>query len=211
MRARSLVNCAGLHADRVARMCGVDPGIRIIPFRGVYLQLRPECRRWVRGLIYPVPDPALPFLGMHLTRTIDDRVEAGPSALLALSRGAHDSRPQRCARLWDFADTLSFPGFWRMAGRHWRSGLVEWRRAVSERQFLRALQRLLPTVRADDLVGRRSGVRAQAVDRVGRLLDDFYILKTNDSVHVLNAPSPAATASIEIGRRVAERLLHLTR
>lgn len=208
VRARGLVNCAGLYADRVARMCGLDPGLRIIPFRGVYRELRPERRHWVRNLIYPVPDPALPFLGVHLTRTIDDRVEAGPNAVLALSRDGYGTRS---VSLRDLADTLSFPGFWRMAGRHWRSGLSEWRRAVSERQFLRALQRLLPVLRANDLVGARSGVRAQAVDRAGRLLDDFYFLEADNAVHVLNAPSPAATASLEIGRRVADRLLHVTR
>jgi L-2-hydroxyglutarate oxidase len=207
VRARSLVNCAGLYADRVARMCGVEPGIRIIPFRGVYYALRSECRHLVRNLIYPVPEPTLPFLGVHVTRTIDDHVEAGPNAVLALKRQGYGPWS---VSLRDLADTLSFPGFWRMAARHWRSGLVEWRRAVSERQFLQALQRLLPAVRANDLVGGRSGVRAQAVDRAGRLLDDFYMLETDNAVHVLNAPSPAATASLSIGQRVADRLLHLT-
>lgn len=204
-RARSLVNCAGLYSDRVARMCGVDPGIRIIPFRGQYYELRPERRHLVRNLIYPVPDLRLPFLGVHLTRTIDDRVEAGPNAVLAFKREGYGPRS---VSLRDLADTLSFPGFWRMAGQHWRGGLGEWRRVVSEQHFLRALQRLLPGIGAYDLTRARSGVRAQAVDRAGRLLDDFYILETDHAVHVLNAPSPAATASLSVGRSVADRLLH---
>ena len=203
VRARSLVNCAGVYADRVARMCGVDPEIRIIPFRGEYYELRPEARHLVRNLVYPVPDLTLPFLGVHLTRTIDNRVEAGPNAVLALKREGYS---RRSASLRDLAEMLWYPGFWRMAGRHWRMGLGEWRRAASERRFLNALQRLLPGVAAHDLVRGRSGVRAQAVDRTGRLLDDFLILETDNAVHVLNAPSPAATASLSIGRRVADRL-----
>jgi len=204
LRAGRLVNCAGLQADRVARMCGVDPGIRIVPFRGEYYELAPERRPLVKHLIYPVPDPTLPFLGVHLTRTVDDRVEVGPNAVLALKREGYrswDVSPR------DIADMLSFPGFWRMAGRHWRSGFAEWRRSLNRRQSVRAAQRLVPALRSRDLVGRRSGVRAQAVDRAGRLLDDFYVVETDDALHVLNAPSPAATASLSIGRTLADRLL----
>ena len=206
VRARRLVNCAGLHADRVARLCGVDPGIRIIPFRGEYYDLLPESRHLVKSLIYPVPDPALPFLGVHLTRTIDDRVEAGPNAVLALKREGYN--PWSVSPR-DLAETLWFPGFWRMAGRHWRSGLAEWGRSLSTEQFVRGLRKLVPALSPRDVVRGRSGVRAQAVDRAGRLLDDFCVLQTDDAVHVLNAPSPAATASLSIGRTLA-RLLHPT-
>jgi len=206
VRARRLVNCAGLHADRVARLCGVDPGIRIIPFRGEYYDLLPESRHLVKSLIYPVPDPALPFLGVHLTRTIDDRVEAGPNAVLALKREGYN--PWSVSPR-DLAETLWFPGFWRMARRHWRSGLAEWGRSLSTEQFVRGLRKLVPALSPRDVVRGRSGVRAQAVDRAGRLLDDFCVLQTDDAVHVLNAPSPAATASLSIGRTLA-RLLHPT-
>jgi len=201
VRARRLVNCAGLHADRVARLCGVDPGIRIIPFRGEYYDLLPESRHLVKSLIYPVPDPALPFLGVHLTRTIDDRVEAGPNAVLALKREGYN--PWSVSPR-DLAETLWFPGFWRMARRHWRSGLAEWGRSLSTEQFVRGLRKLVPALSPRDVVRGRSGVRAQAVDRAGRLLDDFCVLQTDDAVHVLNAPSPAATASLSIGRTLAE-------
>jgi L-2-hydroxyglutarate oxidase len=203
VRAGRLVNCAGLSADRVAQMCGVDPGVRIVPFRGEYYELVAERRRLVKNLIYPVPDPTLPFLGVHLTRTIDDRVEAGPNAVLALKREGYSPwivSPR------DLAGMLSFPGFWRMAGRHWRRGWVEWRRSVSKRQSVRALQQLLPGLRPHDIVRGRRGVRAQAVDRAGRLLDDLYVLQSDDALHVLNAPSPAATASLSIGRNLANRL-----
>ncbi len=204
VRVARLVNCAGLQADRVARLCGVDPGIQIIPFRGEYYELVPERRHLVRHLIYPVPDPALPFLGVHLTRTVDDRVEAGPNAVLALKREGY---APWSVSLRDVAGVVSFPGFWAMARRHWHSGWVELRRSLSKRQSAAALQKLVPDLRPTDLVRSRSGVRAQAVDRAGRLLDDFYVLQSDDSVHVLNAPSPAATASLSIGRAVAARVL----
>jgi L-2-hydroxyglutarate oxidase len=207
VRAKRVVNCAGLHADRVARMSGVDPGIRIIPFRGEYYDLAPEGRHVVKNLIYPVPDPTLPFLGVHLTRTIDDRVEAGPNAVLAWKREGY--RPWSVSPR-DVADTLVFPGFWRMARRHWRSGLAEWWRSLNTRQFIRDVQRLVPAIRTRDVIRGRSGVRAQAVDRAGRLVDDFCILQRDRVIHVLNAPSPAATASLAIGRRLAERALSMT-
>ena len=207
VRADRLLNCAGLHADHVARMCGASVEIHIVPFRGEYYELAPDRRDLVKHLVYPVPDPALPFLGVHFTRTIDDRVEAGPNAVLAWKREGY-TRWSVSPR--DVAEMLSFPGFWAMARRHWRSGVTEWQRSLSKRQSLRAMQQLLPALRPGDLVPGRTGVRAQAVDRTGKLLDDFYIVENEDAIHVLNAPSPAATASLSIGRSLAERLLPLT-
>ena len=206
VRAGRLLNCAGLHADHVARMCGANVGIQIIPFRGEYYEIVPDRRGLVKNLVYPVPDPALPFLGVHFTRTIDDRVEAGPNAVLAWKREGY-TRWSVSPR--NVAEMLAFPGFWAMARRHWRSGVREWQQSLSKRQSLGAMQRLLRDLRPRDLVRGRTGVRAQAVDRAGALLDDFYIVESEGAVHVLNAPSPAATASLSIGRRLAKRLLPL--
>jgi L-2-hydroxyglutarate oxidase len=172
-----------------------------VPFRGDYFELIPERRDLARGLIYPVPDPALPFLGVHLTRRIDGRVEAGPNAVLAFKREGYRARD---VSLRDLADSLAFPGFWRLARRHWRTALAELNQSVSRGSFLRALRRLVPTLRADDLVRGPSGVRAQAVDRSGALVDDFRLVQTDRMIHVLNAPSPAATASLSIGERLAD-------
>ena len=208
VRAALLVNCAGLQADRLARACGVDPGVLIVPFRGEYYELVPERRDLVRHLIYPVPDPRLPFLGVHFTRTIDGRVEAGPNAVLALKREGYsgwDVSPR------DIAETLSFGGFWRMAARFARTGVAELARSLSKRAFVSALQRLVPSLRADDVVPGGSGVRAQAIDRSGRLLDDFCIVEGKRSIHVVNAPSPAATASLAIGRHLAARVFERLR
>jgi len=204
VHASLLVTCAGLQADRVARACGVDPGLMIIPFRGEYYELLPSRRDLVRHPIYPVPDPRFPFLGVHFTRTIDNRVHAGPNAVLALKREGY-RRTDVSAR--DIAAMLSFVGFWRMAARYWRTGLAEMERSVSKRSFVRALQRLVPNLRAEDLEPGGSGVRAQAVDRSGALVADFRIVEGRRSLHVLNAPSPAATASISIGRHIARRAL----
>ncbi len=206
VRATRLVNCAGLHSDRVARMCGVDPGVRIVPFRGEYYVLRSESAHLVRGLIYPVPDPALPFLGVHFTRGIDDVVEAGPNAVLALQREGY-SWAAISAR--DIADWAMFPGFWRMAGAHWRVGLGEVRRSLSRPLFLKSLQTLVPGLADADIAPGPAGVRAQAIDRQGKLVDDFRIRVNGRSIHVLNAPSPAATASLAIGRRVAAQLMEI--
>lgn len=202
-RASRLLACAGLHADRVARLAGVEPGVRIVPFRGEYLLLRPDRRHLVRGLIYPVPDPALPFLGVHLTRTVHGEVEAGPNAVLAFARegygwAAVDAR--------DLADALSYAGFWRLARRHARVGVAETIRSLSLPLFVRSLRRLLPALRPGDVRRGGSGVRAQALDRQGRLLDDFVVAETERTLHVLNAPSPAATAALAIGAHLAERL-----
>lgn len=198
-----LINCAGLAGDRVARLCGVDPGLSIVPFRGDYYELRPERRSLVRGLIYPVPDPSLPFLGVHLTRTIHDQVEAGPNAVLALARERYRKLAFVPRDAWA---ALSYPGTWRLLRRYWRTGLAEVRRSLSRTAFAAALARLVPAIRRDDLVPAGCGIRAQAVDRDGKLVDDFRLVAAPRSLHVLNTPSPAATASIAIGRVVAERV-----
>jgi L-2-hydroxyglutarate oxidase len=198
--ARSLVACAGLQCDRVARMCGLDPGVRIVPFRGEYYDLVESRRSLVKNLIYPVPDPRFPFLGVHYTRMVAGGVEAGPNAVLALARHGYRWR-DISAR--DIAGLLAYGGFWRMAGAQWRTGVMELRRSLSKRRFVGDLRRLIPELRASDVIRARSGVRAQAVDRTGKLLDDFHIITGERMVHVLNAPSPAATASIAIGRHIA--------
>ncbi|WP_432102691.1 L-2-hydroxyglutarate oxidase [Streptomyces sp. bgisy091] len=202
VRARVLVNCAGLHSDRVARLAGDDPGARIVPFRGEYYELaRPEL---VRGLVYPVPDPAFPFLGVHLTRGVDGTVHVGPNAVPALAREGY-SRTDVHPR--ELAATLTWPGSWHIARRHWRYGAGEVHRSLSKSAFTRAVQRLLPEVTEADLRPSPAGVRAQAVLRDGTLVDDFLIRDAPHTVHVLNAPSPAATASLPIGREVARRAL----
>lgn len=213
LRAGVLVNCAGLHSDRVALMAGDDPGVRIVPFRGEYYELAKERRELVRGLVYPVPDPAFPFLGVHLTRGVHGDVHVGPNAVPALAREGYD---WRTVRLRDVAGTLAFPGAWRIARRHWRYEVGELHRSLSKRAFTAAVRRLLPEVRTEDLVPTAAGVRAQAVARDGSLLDDFAFAgfdperraaRPSRLVHVLNAPSPAATASLPIGREVARRAL----
>ncbi|MEU5593957.1 L-2-hydroxyglutarate oxidase [Streptomyces sp. NPDC020298] len=202
VRGRVLVNCAGLYCDEVARLTGDEPGVRIVPFRGEYYELaRPGL---VRGLVYPVPDPAFPFLGVHLTRGIDGGVHIGPNAVPALAREGYGwgvVRPR------ETAGTLAWPGSWAVARRHWRYGLGEFRRSVSKAAFTDAVRRLLPAVEQEDLVPAPAGVRAQAVLRDGTLVDDFLIREGPRAVHVLNAPSPAATASLPIGREVARRAL----
>jgi L-2-hydroxyglutarate oxidase len=202
VRARVLVNCAGLHCDEVARLTGDEPGMRIVPFRGEYFTLaRPEL---VKGLVYPVPDPAFPFLGVHLTRGIDGGVHIGPNAVPALAREGYGWGVVRPREL---GATLAWPGSWRIARRHWRYGAGELRRSVSRAAFADAVRRLLPAVEDGDLVPSAAGVRAQAVLRDGTLVDDFLIKEGPRTVHVLNAPSPAATASLPIGREVARRAL----
>ncbi|MET9613441.1 L-2-hydroxyglutarate oxidase [Kitasatospora indigofera] len=212
LRCAVLVNCAGLHSDRVARLAGDDPGVRIVPFRGEYYELAPGRRSLVRGLVYPVPDPAFPFLGVHLTRGVHGEVHVGPNAVPALAREGYDWRTVRPREL---AGTLAFPGAWRIARRHWRHEAGELHRSLSKRAFTGAVRRLLPAVAEGDLVPAAAGVRAQAVARDGSLLDDFAFAgfdpddprSTRRLVHVLNAPSPAATASLPIGREVARRTL----
>jgi L-2-hydroxyglutarate oxidase LhgO len=197
---RVIVNCAGLYSDRLARRMGVIPPVRIVPFRGEYLTLRPEARHFVNSSIYPVPDPALPFLGVHLTRRSDGTVEAGPNAVPAFAREGYSWSQVRPGELWD---ALSYAGTWRLAQRHWRSGYHEVARSLRRRLFVRDVQRLVPGLSAADFTGRHAGVRAQALTADGLLADDFVILETEDAVHVLNAPSPAATASLAIGQSIA--------
>lgn len=199
-RARRLVNCAGLYSDEVARMAGAVPGVRIVPFRGEYYFLRPERRHLVRGLIYPVPDPEFPFLGVHFTRTVHGDVEAGPNAVLAFAREGYTFGRVVPREL---LGTLAYRGFWAMARRYWRTGAYELYRSLSKAAFVRALQRLVPDLRPEDVTPGGAGVRAQAVSPDGTLVDDFRILESADAIHVLNAPSPAATASLAIGRHVA--------
>ena len=194
-----LVNCAGLYADRVARLAGVDPPARIVPFRGEYYELRPDRRHLVRGLIYPVPDPAFPFLGVHLTRMIDGSVHAGPNAVLALAREGYR---WRTVKPRDFLDEATYPGLWRLGRRHYRYGLAEVRRSLSRKRFAASLARLVPAIGPDDLVPAGSGVRAQAVTPSGDLVDDFLVVARDRQVHVLNAPSPAATSALEIAKHV---------
>ena len=203
LEARFLINCAGLYADRVARLAGAEPGLAIIPFRGEYYWIVPERRDLVRGLIYPVPDPRFPFLGVHFTRTIHGGVEAGPNAVLAFAREGYTRQTVR----WDeLRETLAFPGFWALARRYWRVGLYEFYRSLCKSAFVRSLQRLVPEIRAEDLEEGGAGVRAQAVSRDGRLLDDFCIVDSEHAIHVLNAPSPAATSSLAIGHYIVDQV-----
>lgn len=204
VHARFLINCAGLQADRVARRCGVKTSVQIVPFRGEYFKLVPERESLVRNLIYPVPDPRFPFLGVHFTRLVEGGVEAGPNAVLAFSRHGYTKTSFSLRDTWEMA---RYPGVWRMAARYWKTGLAEQWRSLNKRAFVRALQRLVPEVRASDLVPAGAGVRAQALDRSGRLVDDFWIEPAERMIHVLNAPSPAATASLMIGREIADRAL----
>ena len=202
--ARALVNCAGLHCDRVARMAGEEPPCRIIPFRGEYFFVRPEKRSIVKNLVYPVPDPDFPFLGVHFTRTVHGELEAGPNAVLATSREGYRLRD---VSLRDLAEALAYSGLRRFIQRYPRQTLAELRRSVSARVFCRSLQRLVPAIELEDLTPGLRGVRAQAVRPDGTLVDDFLLIEKPDAIHVLNAPSPGATASLVIGEFVASRLV----
>ncbi len=203
-RSKFLINCAGLFSDRVARMMSrsrPETDLRIIPFRGEYYMIVPERRHLVRGLIYPVPDPRFPFLGVHFTRTIHGDVEAGPNAVLALAREGYRKTDVNFSHAWQI---LSYKGFWSMAGKYWKMGMEEMYRSISKPAFVKALQRLLPDIRSEDLVPGGAGVRAQAVSATGALIDDFVIEQTGNAIHVLNAPSPGATASLAIGKKIVE-------
>ncbi|HUC29130.1 MAG TPA: L-2-hydroxyglutarate oxidase [Candidatus Acidoferrum sp.] len=197
----ALINCAGLYSDRISRMAGDDPGVMIVPFRGEYYDLRPERALLVKALIYPVPDPRFPFLGVHFTRRISGKVDAGPNAVLALAREGYRHTD---INLRDLASSIVFPGFWRMARQHWRNGIDEWRRSLSKPAFVRALQRMLPEVSDNDLVPGGSGVRAQALKPDGALVDDFQFVPSGKVLHVLNVPSPAATASLTISKAIVD-------
>ena len=197
----AVINCAGLFSDRISRMAGEESSVIIVPFRGEYYNLVPERSSLVRALIYPVPDPQFPFLGVHFTRRIDGTLDAGPNAVLAFRREGYRRSD---FDLRDLIVSLEFPGFWRMAAKHWRSGLGEFGRSFSKLAFVHALQRLVPELRKDDLVPGGSGVRAQALRRDGILLDDFHFVPSRQMLHVLNVPSPAATASLPIGRFITD-------
>jgi L-2-hydroxyglutarate oxidase len=199
-RAKHLIACAGLHADRVARMCGLEPGLLIVPFRGEYYELVPERQFLVKNLIYPVPDPRFPFLGVHFTRMIRGGIEAGPNAVLAFKREGYSWGAISPRDLWSMG---TYKGFWRMAGKYWKTGLGEFRRSLSKKAFHRALARLIPELRIEDIHSAGAGVRAQALDPSGALVDDFRFVESDRMIHVLNAPSPAATASIAIGETIA--------
>jgi L-2-hydroxyglutarate oxidase LhgO len=198
-KSRVLINCAGLYSDRVAKSSGLCPPCRIVPFRGEYYRIKPGRAFLVKNLIYPVPDPRFPFLGVHFTRMIDGRIEAGPNAVLAFAREGY-GRTQ-IAPL-ELLETLGYAGFWRLVSRYWKTGMGEMMRSFSKSLFARALQDLLPSISKDDLEPGGAGVRAQALGNDGKLLDDFVIQQTEKMIHVLNAPSPAATSSLAIAKHI---------
>jgi (S)-2-hydroxyglutarate dehydrogenase len=202
-----VVNCTGLHSDRVAKMGHVDPHVRIIPFRGEYYELKPEKRYLVKNLVYPVPDPDFPFLGVHFTRMVDGSIHAGPNAVLSLKREGYKNTD---FNLRDFAEIISYKGFWKLAARHAGQGIQEIIRSFSKAAFVRSLQKLIPEIDADDLIRTQAGIRAQAVLNNGKLVDDFLIVKGKNAVHVCNAPSPAATSSIAIGKAIVEQIARVT-
>jgi len=195
-----VVNCAGLHSDRIARISGAATPAKIVPFRGEYYELKPERRSLVKNLIYPVPDPNFPFLGVHFTRMIDGSVHAGPNAVLSMKREGYQ---KTCFNVRDSLETMTYPGFWRLAARNSREGLHEMWRSFNKAAFTKSLQKLIPEVNADDLIPSTAGVRAQALLPTGGMVDDFLITHTDRIIHVLNAPSPAATAAFEIAEHIA--------
>jgi L-2-hydroxyglutarate oxidase len=201
--ARYVINCAGLHSDRVTALGGCASAAKIIPFRGEYFKVKPEAERLCNNLIYPVPDPRFPFLGVHFTRMVSGGVECGPNAVLAFAREGYSKTD---INLRDLAETLAYRGFQRLAARYWRLAIGEMRRALSKAAFVKALQRLVPEITADDLLPSPAGVRAQAVSPDGAMVDDFSFEERQRIINVLNAPSPAATASLSIGRLIVEKL-----
>jgi len=208
VQARQVINCAGLHSDRIARMSGQKMPERIVPFRGEYYELLPQAEHFCRTLIYPVPDPRFPFLGVHFTRMIQGGVECGPNAVLALAREGYN---WRTISLRDLVESLTYPGFLKLAARNWKTGLGEIWRSISKAAFVKALQQLIPEIRAEHLHSAPAGVRAQALGRDGKLVDDFLVVRHERVVNVCNAPSPAATASLNIGKFVAEQVLREAR
>jgi L-2-hydroxyglutarate oxidase LhgO len=200
VEARWLINCAGLYSDVIARLAGAVPDVQIVPFRGEYYMIRPERHHLVKTLIYPVPDPEFPFLGVHFTNTVHGEVEAGPNAVMAFAREGYELTRVDPREL---AETLAYPGVWHMVRRYWRMGSYEMYRSLSKAAFVRALQRLVPEIRPEDVTPGGAGVRAQALAPDGSMVDDFRIVDTDNAVHVLNAPSPGATASLAIGRHIA--------
>lgn len=200
-KTKFLVNCAGLQSDRIAKLFGVDPKLQIIPFRGEYYQIKKEKEYLVNNLIYPVPDPQFPFLGVHFTRMINGGVEAGPNAVLAFKREGYKKTD---FSLRDILEMKLYPGFWKMAAKYYKMGFQEFRRSFSKELFVKSLQKLIPEIQYDDIEVGGAGVRAQALEQDGKLVDDFRIVEAERMVHVLNAPSPAATASLSIGKTISE-------
>ncbi len=198
-----LINCAGLYADRIASLAGAKLPVKIVPFRGEYYQIKPSRENLVNGLIYPVPDPAFPFLGVHFTKRIDGTVEAGPNAVLAFAREGYKKSN---LNFKDLMETITYGGFLKLARKYWKVGMGEMYRSLSKKAFTKALQELLPEIQEDDLIDGGSGVRAQAIDRNGKLIDDFSIIHTERALHVCNAPSPGATSSIAIGETITSML-----
>jgi L-2-hydroxyglutarate oxidase LhgO len=201
LQTKLVINCAGLQSDRVSRMANAKLDLTIMPFRGEYYEVVPAKHHYLNGLLYPVPDPQFPFLGVHFTRRIGGGIEAGPNAVLAMKREGYEKNS------FDFGDVFEyakFPGFWTMAARHWRMSVGEYHRSWSKSAFVRALQRLMPELAEEDLVPGASGVRAQALDNNGNLLDDFHFVYTDGMVHVCNVPSPAATASLAIAKYIVD-------
>lgn len=203
-RTRFIVNCAGLQSDRIAKMCGVNPGLQIIPFRGEYYTIKKEKQYLVKNLIYPVPDIKFPFLGVHFTRMINGKVEAGPNAVLAFKREGYSKTD---FSLQDLMEMGLYPGFWKMASKFYKMGIQEFRRSFSKELFVKSLQKLIPEIRSEDIEVGGSGIRAQALEQNGKLVDDFRIIEAMGMIHVLNAPSPAATASLSIGKTIAEMVI----
>lgn len=203
-KAKYLVNCAGLYSDKVARMSGINPDVKIIPFRGEYYELKKEKQHLVKNLIYPVPDPQFPFLGVHFTRMIHGGVEAGPNAVLAFKRTGYKKSDIDFSNILEM---ITYPGFWKMVKKHYKMGFEEFRRSFSKKLFVKSLQKLIPSLTENDIVPGGAGVRAQALDRDGKLLDDFRIIQTDKMIHVLNAPSPAATASLSIGDTISDMII----
>ncbi len=198
-RAGHVINCAGLYSDAITRMAGLQTNLKIIPFRGEYFEIRPERRSLIKNLIYPVPDPRFPFLGVHFTRRVNGSVEAGPNAVLAFRREGYSGTSPDMS---ESVEMLRFPGFWKMAKKYWKKGMEEQYRSWSKPAFTKALQVLIPELQESDLAPGGSGVRAQAVDANGNLVDDFYFAHSGKMIHVCNVPSPAATASLEIGKAI---------
>jgi L-2-hydroxyglutarate oxidase len=204
VEASQVVNCAGLHCDRVTAMSGQAPDAKIIPFRGEYFELTPDAAHLCKNLIYPVPDPNFPFLGVHFTRMIEGGVECGPNAVLAFAREGYHKTDFSLA---DMAETLGYPGFRKMAAKYWKTGLGEIWRSMSKTAFVKALKRLVPDIQAEHLHAAPAGIRAQAVMPDGSMVDDFLIQEADRVINVNNAPSPAATASLNIGKTIVERLI----
>jgi L-2-hydroxyglutarate oxidase len=203
-KTKFVVNCAGLYSDRVAKLCGVDPKLQIIPFRGEYYKIRKEGEYLVKNLIYPVPDPQFPFLGVHFTRMIKGGIEAGPNAVLAFKREGYKKTD---FSVRDIIEMKLYPGFWKMAAKYYKMGFEEFRRSFSKDLFLKSLQKLIPDIQYEDIELGGAGVRAQALESTGKLVDDFRIVEAERMIHVLNAPSPAATASLSIGETIAEMVI----